>query len=717
MLLSVALLFTQCKTTQSVVETSPVDIKQYQGGMWVPSELAGKNEMEMKALGSTLSAKDIYDTEAPSLKDAIVHFGGGCTAEIISPKGLILTNHHCGYGEIQSHSSLENDYLANGFWASSFSEELPNEGLTAAIVQSVENVTEAVFAGTTGLDNQAMKAKMEANIAQLKKDNPVADYQTIEVKAYSHGNAYYLIISDVYEDVRLVGAPPSSIGKFGADTDNWMWPRHSGDFSLFRIYAGTDNKPAKYSENNVPYTPKHYLPVSAQGVEEGDFTMVFGFPGRTNEYLPSVAVEQIVNDLNPDKIALREASLAVMDKYMRQDPQIKIQYASKFAGIANYWKKWIGESQGLEKSQAVAKKQMLEADFQRIVNEKGLDEYKELLPRFNKLYAEYGPKAKARDYFVETLRNVDLMYLGYQLFNLEQVEKQQGKEAFLEAKDAFIKRIKSFYKDYNPQVDKDVFSAVVLNFDNKFHAMKMNEQARQDYWNGKIKDIYGLSKLTTYEGLKNLLDGDKSVLKALNEDPGYAFAKGRIVEFMSDLNPKYYEVKDKIDALQKTYTKGLMEVFPNMRYFPDANSTLRVTYGQVKGYEPVDGMVYLPVTHLEGVMEKYVPGDYEFDVSDRLIDLYNTKDYGSYADASGRLPVNFLGTNHTTGGNSGSPVLDAKGNLIGLNFDRVWEGTMSDYNYDADICRNIMVDTRYILWVIDKYAGAHRLIEEMTIVK
>ena len=710
---------TACKTSQTaVVEVKPkLDITQMQGGMWVPSELEGMNEMEMQYLGSKLSAADIYDVDNPSLKDAIVQFNGGCTAEIISDKGLILTNHHCGFGAIQSHSSVENDYLANGFWSNGFATELANPGMVVTFIVSMDNVTDQVMANTDGLKGAELEKMMQKNRETVKKGIQIKSWQEAKVKAFSKGNSFYLIVSEDYKDIRLVGAPPSSIGKFGADTDNWMWPRHSGDFSLFRIYADKNNNPAEYSVDNVPFKPKHFLPISLDGVETGDFTLVFGFPGRTDEYLPAVAIDQIVNKLNPDKIAIREASLAIMDKYMRQDDEIKIQYASKFAGIANYWKKWIGESQGLTKSNAVEKKRILEKEFQQLVTEKGLTEYTDILGSFDELYNEYGGVAQARDYWVEVVyRNTELLNLTFQLYQLEQTLARKGEADFLQQRDGLVTKLEGFYKNYNADVDKEVFAKLMYMYDAKYATTKISEESRVKQWQKRAEEVYTNSKLTSYDGLKSILTGDAEViLKELNSDPAYIIGKEFSAKFFNEINPKYYAVKEKLDVLQKKYIKALQEVFPTKKYFPDANSTLRITYGQVKGYAPKDGMQYLPVSNIDGIIEKYVPGDYEFDVSQKLQDLYASKDFGSYAD-NGKLPVNFIGTNHTTGGNSGSPVLDAYGNLIGLNFDRVWEGTMSDYNYDATICRNIMVDARYILFIIDKYAGATHLIDEMKLV-
>lgn len=708
---------TSCKTQQTRLSVNPTkDLTQIQGGMWIPSELKGKNEDEIKLLGGKITADDIYNTEKPSIKDAIVHFDGGCTAEIISDKGLILTNHHCGYNAIQEHSSVEHDYLTDGFWAENLKGELPNPGMTATLIVKMENITNKVYANTTNLSGAELEKTLKSNIEVLKKETKIESWQKVEIKPFSNGNEYYLIVSEVFKDVRLVGAPPSSIGKFGADTDNWMWPRHSGDFALFRIYADANNLPAVYSENNVPYKPKHFLPIKISGVAAGDFTMVFGFPGRTDEYLPAIAIDKIVNQLNPDKIKLREASLAIMDKYMRQDPKIKIQYAAKHASIANAWKKWIGESQGLTKTNAVAKKKTLESDFQKIVNEKNLIEYQNILSNFDKLYPHLSDKTQERDYFIEIfLRNVDALTLAFQLYQLQMLNEKQGNSEFLKEKDEFLQNIRAFYKDFNQKVDKELFAELMYMYDAKYARTKISEEGRKMQWQNRAEQLYTNSKLLTYDGLVAILNGSNPFAD-LSKDPLYALAKDYIAKFYDETNPEYLEIKSQVDLLQKNYNKGLRKVFPNLRYFPDANSTLRVTYGQVKGYEPRDGMRYEPITYLEGVIEKYIPGDYEFDVSSKLRELYRTKDYGNYVE-KGKLPVNFVGTNHTTGGNSGSPVLDANGNLIGLNFDRVWEGTMSDYFYDANICRNIMVDVRYILFVIDKYAGANHLIEEMKLVE
>lgn len=679
-----------------------IQVSAQQGGMWIPSLLEGMNEQDMQALGSKLTAKDIYDINNSSLKDAIGHFNGGCTSEVISSKGLLLTNHHCGYSQIQSHSSVENDYLKEGFWAKNLSEELPNEGLYVQFIVRIEDVTNSVLNGVNeNMSPEQQQSIIDKNIDAVSKNTKKASWQGVKVRPFFKGNQYFLFVTETFEDIRLVGAPPSSIGKFGSDTDNWVFPRHTGDFSIFRIYADKNNRPAKYSKNNVPYKPKHFLPVSLDGIEEGDFTLVFGFPGRTNEYLPAVAVAQITQKVNPTNILIREKALKVIDAAMKQDDKIRIQYASKQARIANYWKKWIGENQGIEKSNAIAKKKAFEEQFMLAVKNQGkTKKYGSILNDFDKVYGMYEPLAVKRSNFLEIfIRNNELMQLAFRAYQMEQNASTDAN--FEKGKTRLLAIAERTHKNYNKTVDKNVFKAI----------MPLYTQKRFD-----PEAIY-TSAFTTLSGTKSLLSGNKDeVLKKLNNDVAYQFAKPFITEFYNQIEPNFQRLNTEVDALQKRYMAALMDVMPSDRYYPDANSTLRVTYGQVKGYAPRDAVYYNAVSYLDGVIEKYVPGDYEFDVPEKLITLYNKKDFGPYADANGKVPVCFIGTNHTTGGNSGSPAIDAHGNLIGLNFDRVWEGTMSDMNYDPEICRNIMVDARYILFIIDKFAGAKHLVEEMKLV-
>jgi hypothetical protein len=695
-----------------------INVSAQQGGMWIPSLLKGMNEKEMKNLGLKMSVSDIYDVNKSSLKDAVPQFNGGCTAEMISGKGLLLTNHHCGYEQIQNHSTIQNDYLTNGFWAYNMKEELPNPDLEVTFIVSINDVTETILKDTQSITNEGERQKkIQQNMTEVSKNFKKETWQENKIRTFFEGYQYILFVTESYKDVRLVGAPPSSIGKFGNDTDNWVWPRHTGDFSLFRVYADKNNHPAPYSIDNVPFVPRHFLPVSLDGISENDFTLVMGYPGRTQEYLPSFAVNQIVETLNPAKIELRDVALKVQDGFMRKDNAIKIQYASKYAGVANYWKKWIGETQGLKKSNAVLLKQNQEKAFsEKVVKANKQAEYGNLLADFEKNYNEIKDYALARDYFTEVvLRNTEMLQTAYKMYQLEQIYTNKGEQAFTDRKNVLAAGMGEFYKDFNPSVDEKVFERLINLYSKKSPKQFLPNSLSNINANTLTTAIYQ-SKLTSFEGLKTLLTGDtKTILENLNKDKAYSLVKEMADKYLKEVAPKYDEINSKIMALQRIYMKAQLELNKDSRIFPDANSTLRVTYGKVKGYAPKDATLYTSKTYLDGAMEKYIPGDYEFDVPKKLIDLYNNKDYGQYAE-NGKMPVCFIGTNHTTGGNSGSPAVDAKGNLIGLNFDRVWEGTMSDIHYDPSICRNVMVDIRYVLFIIDKYAGAKNLIEEMKLV-
>lgn len=696
-----------------------IPLQAQQGGMWVPSLLNAQNLTEMKGLGSKISLKDIYDANKSSLKDAVPQFNGGCTSEVISPKGLILTNHHCGFDAIQNHSTVEHDYLKDGFWAYKLEDEIPNKDLEVTFIIKIEDVTNQILNGVSVLSTEIEKQKkIQQNSADLTKSFPKEAWQENRVKTFYDGNQYLLFVIESFKDVRFVGAPPSSIGKFGSDTDNWVWPRHTGDFSLFRIYADKNNRPVEYSKNNVPYIPKKFLPISVSGIEENDFTMVLGFPGRTQEYLPSFAVAQIMNELNPAKIEIRDNALKIQDGFMRKEQAIKIQYASKYASIANYWKKWIGETKGLKKSNAIASKQKFEKEFaSQVIAKAKQAEYGNLLTEFEKNYSEIKEYALARDYFSEVVqRNTELLSSGYRLYQLEQILTTKGEKAFEDRRINLLSAMDDFYKDFNIQVDKNVFEKLIELYAAKSPKQFLPTGFTEINAASLANEIYSNSNLTSYEGFKTLLKGDsKLVIEKINADRGYQLVKLMADAYLQNAAPKYEEINLKNNALQRTYMKAILELFPSNRLFPDANSTLRVTYGQVKGYKPVDAVTYEPITYLDGVIEKYIPGDYEFDVPKKLVDLYYAKDYGIYG-VNGKMPVCFIGSNHTTGGNSGSPAVDAYGNLIGLNFDRVWEGTMSDINYSPEICRNIMVDARYVLFIIDKFAGAKNLIAEIQLV-
>ena len=676
----------------------------------------------MKTLGMKMTVADIYSVNKSSLKDAAPHFNGGCSSEVISDKGLLLTNHHCGYGQIQAHSTLQNDYLANGFWAKSLAEELPNKNLKVTFMVRIDDVTKQVLKGTESITDETEKAKLiEKNIAEVIKTAPKEAWQENSVKTFYDGNQYILFVTETFKDVRLVGAPPSSIGKFGSDTDNWVWPRHTGDFSLFRIYADKNNRPAEYSKDNVPYKPKHFFPISLKGVKEGDFVLVFGYPGTTQEYLPSAAVAQIQNVVNPARVGIRDVVLKVQDSYMRKNQAIKIKYAAKYARIANYWKKWTGETKGLIKSDAVALKQQQEAKFQQAIQKANKQaQYGNLLSDFNRLYKEIEPYTLAANLNSEFIyRNVDLLSNGYRLLQLQKVLEDKGEQAFNDRKKNLLNTFKDVFKDNDKQVDKDVFEKAVIFYAANMPKNLLANSLKNFDAKALADNLYGNSFLTSLSGVESVLNLSAAQFnEKMKSDVGIQFV--RELKEMNDTQvfPVYDRLNTQIHALQRTYMKAILEFSkPSDRIFPDANGTLRVTYGKVAGFSPADAVTYSAHTTLDGVMEKYVPGDYEFDVPQHLRDLQAKKDFGRYGDKNGKMPLCFLSTCHTTGGNSGSPAIDANGNLIGLNFDRVWEGTMSDIHYDPKLCRNIMVDIRYVLFVIDKYAGAGHLVNEMKLIK
>lgn len=687
-------------------------------GMWLPQLLSTLNEKEMKSMGLKLSAKDIYNVNGSSLKDAIVSFGGFCTGEVISQEGLLLTNHHCGYRAIQSHSSVGNNYLAHGFWAMQRAEELPNEGLFATFIIRIDDVTEAVLAGVSaGMSEAQRQSAIDKNIQQMQGKVAKEAWQEYFVRAFFEGNKYYLFVTETYRDVRLVGAPPSDIGKFGADTDNWMWPRHTGDFALFRIYAGPDNKPAAYSPNNKPYQPRRSLSINTRGLKEGDFTMVFGFPGRTQQYLPAAALTQTIQYTNPEKIHVRNLALQTTDGFMRSHEAIKIQYASKYASTANAWKKWIGEVQGLEQSQAVRKRTQYEQAFQQRVeaNPAWKDTYGYLLPSLNRLYASINPLARERDIFNETLLQTELLRQAAAVGRT--LQAIQRSEATAPAEVAKLKAaMDAFYKDYSPEVDLAVAQKLWVNYKHKLPAT-LQPAAFGTLDAAGIEalatQVYAASTLARQAAMEAALRlPPAELVRTLQQDPALLLVQDMQGTFARERQGKLNALQDEINQLQRLYMQAQMVVMPEKRFYPDANSTLRITYGKVEGAEPRDGIVYKAYTYLDGVLEKYKPGDYEFNVPEKLLTLHQNRDYGRYG-VNGRMPVCFIGSNHTTGGNSGSPALDANGHLVGLNFDRAWEGTMSDLNYDATICRNIMVDIRYILFIIDKFAGAGHLVQEM----
>lgn len=696
-------------------------------GMWLPHLLKQLNEAEMQSMGMKMTAEDIYSVNNGSLKDAIVHFGGFCTGEVISSRGLVLTNHHCGYGRIQSHSSLDNNLLKDGFWASSAKNELPNPGLFVTFIQRIEEVTDDVLKGTENLTAKEKQSQIDKNIDNVIKKTSLGEFESAIVKPFYYGNQYFLFVTVTYNDVRLVGAPPSSIGKFGADTDNWEWPRHTGDFALFRIYADKDNNPAEYSEDNVPYKPAHHLPISLDGVEEGDFTLVFGFPGRTEQYLPEIAVKHIIEEYNPAKINIREKVLSILDEAMRQDPAIQIKYASKYASVANYYKKWIGENQGLLATNALQKKRDYEVLFMERVNTSRLwrNDYGSLLADLNMAHEQAMPLRYVQEVFYEIIgRNADMMRLASVGSRIVNVGNNGGIDAIRSYWAQVSSAVEGIYDNFDPKTDAKVYAQLIELLVDKLDSeyipqavLNIIDEFDREYYE-MASQYYQASILTDFERFSKLIENEneEAVIEILSNDPVVGLYTALLSHYnetvAGDLEVQTLQIKE----LQKQYMAAQMDVMGDRRFWPDANSTLRVTYGNVDGYRPRDAVKYKPKTYLSGVIEKYVPGDYEFDLPQRLIDLHTMKDFGDYTDETGDVPVCFLGSNHTTGGNSGSPAIDAYGNLVGLNFDRVWEGTMSDINYDESICRNIMVDARYIVFIIDKFANARNIVNELTLV-
>lgn len=696
-------------------------------GMWLPQLLNAMNIKDMKKNGLKLTAEQIYSVNKSSLKDAIVQFGGGCTAEIVSDQGLILTNHHCGYSAIAYHSTVEKDYLTKGFWAMNKNEEVYTPNLTATIIQRIEDVTAKVTKGITATSTESQKDSItKANIKAIEKEAVVGTHYESFIRPFFYGNEYYLFIVETFKDVRMVGAPPSAIGKFGGESDNWMWPRHNADFSVFRIYANKDNKPAEYSADNVPYKPKNVIPISIKGYNKGDFTMVYGFPGRTQEYLSSYAVDMIMNESDPLKVSLREKRLNIMNVDMLQSDAVRIAYASKYASVANYYKKWMGEMNGLKKYDAVAKKQLFEKEFIDAVNADPVkkEKYGNIFPQLQKIYAEYKVLNKQVDYYSECLMTIDAFVYARSYMSLvtELTKKQKGATNTFDKSLAEIKKL-AFFKGYNKPTDIKICEAMLSEYikgvpsNSRPYILDSMIVAHKNDAKKLTEFLFSNTNFVDREKAESMINDFEKYPQLFERDPVYMATNAIVKYYATSVFPQFQYDEREINELQKLYIQGQKEVFKDKKFYPDANSTLRVAYGKVNNYVPKDGVEYNYYTTLDGIMEKYIPKDEEFDVPAKLIDLYNKKDYGQYADKNGKLPVAFTASNHTTGGNSGSPVFNAKGQLIGTNFDRNWEGTMSDIMYNPNQCRNITLDVRYTLFIIDKFAGAGYLLNEMKLVK
>ncbi len=683
-------------------------------GMLIPS-LISAFESDMKAKGMKLSADDIYSINKTSLKDAILQFGGGCTAEIVSNQGLLLTNHHCGYSYIQSHSSLEKDYLKNGYWAKNRDEELTNPGLTATRIVRIEDVTQAVLIGTSSKNDLAT---IQANIKKLTAAALVGTHYEAEIKAFNYGNDYYMMVKEVFLDIRFVGTPPNSIGKFGGDTDNWVWPRHTGDFSVFRIYAGKDNKPAAFSKDNVPYQPLHSLPISFKDRKVGDFTMVYGFPGQTEQHVVSSYLKFIIEKERPARIHMRDLSLGVIDAAMKNSDLTRIQYSAKQASIANAWKKWIGQIDGLKTLDAVAIKLEQEKAYSEMAKSKEeWKKYADVVAKMNALvatksdlefryamgseYFSYGP-----EYF-KLARGLNDLVTNYSKY------KENGELKTV------IEKLKTgaegFFKNYDEKVDQQIFELLTYEYLKQINQL---QKYKNETGVKALADvIYSKSIFTTKDRYLAFLQkfSEKSLNK-IKKDLGFKFYLDQISTFRNEVIPGYQNYSAEMTTLLQLYVEGKFVMFPNDKHWPDANSTLRITYGQLEGSAPTDGMMYTEHTTLDGIIAKYNSGNPDFELLPRMLELHKAKNYGPYAQGD-ELWVCFTGSNHTTGGNSGSPVLDANGHLMGLNFDRTWESTMSDYMFDASRCRNVVVDIRYVMWVMDIYSGAKHLVDEMNLVK
>jgi len=696
-------------------------------GIWIPLLIEKYNIRLMKEKGFKLSAEDIYSVNRACMKDAVVSFNGGCTAELISGDGLLITNHHCGYSLIQDHSSLEHDYLTDGFWAMSRKEELPNPGVTVTILKWMEDVSDRVLAGTTDDMAPAERERIiSSNIDNIQRKAVEGTAYRASVRPFFMGNQYFLFVNETFRDVRLVGAPPSAIGKFGGDTDNWVWPRHTGDFSIFRVYADKDNKPADYSADNVPYKPAYYFPISLKGVKEGDFTMVFGYPGTTSEYVPSFHIDMVKNYVNPRLIEIRTRKIDIIDEAMNSDPLIRIQYSAKKAGISNAWKKWIGEIQGLDRMKTISRKQEYEAAIAKWIgsDDARIKAYADILPSYKRIYDSLRIYTLVNNFTNEVLSGIESFNLPRNLRDLvSQTEAGAGTETINKLKDQILSYSDQFFKDYNMETDRKLFVAMLQAYagslDPEWLApgyLKLQKSCRSDFAAYSVK-LYGQSVFADQTRFRSFIKGfNNASARKLKKDGFYNLSQDLTSFLVKNVRPDLARLNSELQLLNKRYMKAQMEYENEKVFYPDANSTLRVAFGTVMGYYSKDAVYFKPVSTLKGIIEKDNPEIYDYDVPDKLRELYEKKDYGRYA-SDGEVPVCFIANNHTTGGNSGSPVINSEGYLIGINFDRAWEGVASDMAFNPDQSRNISLDIRFALFVIDKFAGAGYLLNEMTIVE
>jgi Peptidase S46 len=692
-------------------------------GMWLLPLIEKMNMGKMTQMGLKLSSEDIYSLNKACLKDAVIIFGGGCTGEIVSSQGLILTNHHCGYGSIQQHSTVEHDYLKDGFWAKSKEEELPNPNLSVTFLIKIEDVTSQVLANVTETMNESDRTAAINDARQkIEKSAGEGNSYKASVASFYGGNYFYLLLYERYNDVRLVGAPPSSIGKFGSDTDNWEWPRHTGDFSVFRVYTAPDGKPAAYSKDNVPMKPKYYLPVSLKDINQDDFTMILGYPGRTNRYMTSWEVSEQLNIVHPDRIKIRGIKQEIWMKDMQADQKVNIQYAAKYFGSSNYWKYSIGQKRGLENLNVKAKKEELESQFNKWIaaNPDKKAKYGEALNLIKTATEGRAELYNAQQYRFECLQGCELLSMNQGVDALLTALKSGDNKKISEAVDKIRNNEERFYKDYSPSTDMKSMKAMM-----KLYRADIPAKYHPDYYTtlvdkkfkgdiGKfVDDMFKRSIFADRAKLDAFLN--KPLLKTIESDPVYLTASS-ISKTGADISKELSLFDSNLATGKRLWIAALMDMVPEKTQYPDANFTMRLTYGSVQNYDPKDGVTYKYYTTLQGVVDKYKPGDYEFDLPQRLIDLNKKKEYGRYGSSKGYMPVCFLTTNDITGGNSGSPVMNGNGELIGLAFDGNWESMSGDIAYEPELQRTIVVDIRYVLWIMDIYAGAKNLVDEMKIV-
>ncbi len=686
-------------------------------GMWLLMYL-NKNYEQMRKLGLKLSADDIYSINHSSIKDAIVSLRF-CSAELVSPDGLMLTNHHCGYETIQYYSSVDHDYLTNGFYAKTKADELPADGVDASILIRMDDVTERLKAYA----DDPMTLMQEKN--KIIEEATTSNYYRAEVDEMFDGNQYFLFVYETFPDVRLVGAPPSAIGKFGGDTDNWEWPRQTGDFSIMRIYTAPDGSPAPYSKDNVPYHPRHFLPISLKGVETGDFAMIMGFPGRTDRYRSSFGINLDQSQSNPARVKIRGERLSIIKNDMDSDESIRIKYAAKYSQVSNYYKYFIGQDEGLARLHTVNVKQDIEKDFTKWVNadQQRKDKYGDALNQLQNAYAQYQTYDLFFQYMVEAYFGVEIESFALQFRGLNQalsadtvdMDKVQGMVEQMKP------AVEDYFKDYNQATDKKVFAALIgmmyddLPADQRPEFMVALNKKYKGNWAKLASKVYTKSFLASKKATLAFLD--HPTLKVMQKDPGFSMMSDMLDHYFTKILPGFRALRAQISEGRKTYLAGLMEMHSNRFFYPDANSTERLTYGTVRDYYPRDGVKYLHFTTLDGVMEKENPDNEEFIVPAKLKQLWQKKDYGPYADKDGRIHTDFLTDNDITGGNSGSSVINANGELIGIAFDGNWEAMTGDLIYDDEYKRTISVDIRYVLFVIDKVMGAKNLINEMTLVE